>query len=78
MSGFQQAIIDGMVANMNPMNQVINSMAGQQLKVQEAQLSVTKRELVKGLVQDIRDLGDNPDVEIKAIFVAMLEDVRKL
>ena len=78
MSGFQQAIIDGMVANMNPMNQVINSMAGQQLKVQEAQLSVTKRELVKGLVQDIRDLGDNPDVEIKSIFLAMLEDVRKL
>lgn len=78
MSGFQQAIIDGMVANMNPMNQVINSMAGQQLKVQEAQLSVTKRELVKGLVQDIRDLGDNPDVEVKSIFIAMLEDVRKL
>jgi hypothetical protein len=78
MSALADAITQGMVANMNPMNAVVNDYASVQTKQATLTLTRDKRSLIKELNQDISDLGDNPDPSSLATIRAMIEDVRKL
>ena len=77
-SAFADAITAGMIAQMDPMNGVIRSMAAVQLKASEQQLETGRLEIMATLRATIKECQDNgEDPKVIAAYQRMLDSYSK-